>query len=408
MLAIFVVAILVASALVTLVYQTSPRPKTCTTCVLGDIDAGWGPVDVAYDNSSGHIFVLDYGPSLSPVPWGVTVINGSTDTVQGFLHLSQRGSDMAYDSRTGDLYITSFAFDTIYVLNATTGANVSWIPTPGQGLFSGPEAIAYDPVSGYVVALDPPNALVIDPSTNTLVRTVDLGIGSYPVAVNSVTGQLYVTTSVQEELDFNVTTLNGSSFEVESSFELNGTPETIGFDPSSDRVYVAVTSGLLGGEYGYNGSLLALDGSGVHLLTSTRIGDGPNGIAVDGSDQDLYITNAANNNLSVVNGTTGQTTGSVPVDPNPGSVVYDGRNRCLYTLFYTTFGSDPETDGYVSVISPPGSDCVAPTSSGTPFWVAPAVLGGLATVIAIALIWVPRRRATGDGPVDPGADTWER
>jgi YVTN family beta-propeller protein len=385
---------LVASALVVLVYQTSPRSKTCTTCNLGDIDAGWGPVDVAYDNSSGHILVLDYGPSSSPVPWGVTVINGSTDTVQGFLHLSQRPAEMAYDSRNGDLYITSFAFDTIYVLNATTGANVTWISTPEKGLFSGPDAIVYDPVSGYVVALDPPNALVIDPGTNTLVQNVDRGIGSYPVGVNPVTGQVYVTTSVQDQFDFNLTVLNGSSFAVESSLQLNGTPQSIVFDPSSDRVYVAVTLFGFGVGNLYNGSLLALGGSGTHVLASARIGNEPDEIAVDSSNQNLYVTNTYSGNISIINGTTGQPSGSVPVDPSPWSIAYDGRNRCLYTLFYTSSGSNPETDGYLSVIAPPGSDCVAPPSSGLAGWVVPAVLGGLATVLTIALVWTTRRKNT--------------
>jgi len=382
---------LVASALVILVYQTSPRPTTCITCDLGDIDAGWGPVDVAYDNSSGHIFVLDYGPSSSPTPWGVTVINSSTDTVQGFLHLNQRPAEMAYDSRDGDLYITSFAFDTIYVLNATTGANVTWISTPEEGLFSGPVTIAYDPVSGYVVALDPPNALVINTRTNTVVRTIDLGIGSYPVGINSVTGEVYVTTLVQEPVDFNLTVLNGSSFDVESSLQLNGTPQAIVFDPSSDRVYVAVTQFGFG-EYPTYGSLLALSEAGTHLLVSARIGSEPDEIAVDSSNRNLYVTNTYSGNISVINGTTSQPTGSVPVDPSPWSIVYDDRNRCLYTLFYTTFGSDPETDGYLSVIAPPGSDCVAPPSSSLANWVVPAVLGGLGLVLTIALVWTGGRR----------------
>jgi len=392
-LGIMVVAFLVASALVVLVYQTSPRPKTCTTCDLGNIDAGWGPVEIAYDNSTGHIFVLDYGPSSSPTPWGVTVINGSTDTVQGFLHLSQRPVEMAFDSHNGDLYITSFAYDTIYVLNATTGANVTWIATPEQGLFSGPGSIVYDAVSGYIVAFDPPNVLIINPSTNLVVRTIDLGIGLYPVGVNPVTGELYVTTSIQQLIGFNLTVLNGSTFGVESSLRLNGTAQAIVFDPSNDRIYVAVT--LFGlGEYQTNGSLLTLDGSGTHVLASARIGNEPNEIALDRSNQNLYVTNAATGNISVVNGTTSRPSGSIPVDPDPWSIVYDDRNRCLYTLFYTTIGSNPQTDGYLSVIAPPGSDCVAPPSSSVPGWVVPAIFGGLAALLAIALARSARRRAS--------------
>ncbi len=398
-LGIIVVAILVGSAFVVLVLQTSPQPKTCTTCNLGDIDAGYGPVDMAYDNSSGRIFVLDSGPG-GFTAWGVTVINGTSDSVAGFIHSGGRPGfsidALAYDPRNGDLYTPHSCYDGIFVLNAATGENVTYINTPTTGLCNGPETIAYDPVSGYVVALAPPNLTVIDPATNTVVRTINLGIGSYPLGINPVTGQVYVTTSVDEDYLFNLTVLNGSSFSVESSIQLNGSPRSMAFDPMTGRIYVAVELfGFGAGVLYNNGSLLVLNGAGTRVLASAPIGSEPDEIAVDASNRNLYVTNTYSSNVSIINGTTNNPSGSVPVDPDPWSIVYDARNGCLYTLFYTHFSaSGSGGDGYLTVLAPPGSSCPAIPTGNAPAWAVPAVLGLLAIVVAAAVALPSRRSRT--------------
>lgn len=392
---ILVVAILAGSALVTLVFQTSQQTNACSTCDLGDLDAGYGPVDMVYDNSSGRIFVLDSGAGGFNA-WGVTIINGSSDTVAGFIHSGGRPGysldALAFDPRNGDLYTPHFCYDGVFVLNVTTGANVTYIDTPTTGICAGPQTIVYDPVSDYILALAPPNLIVIDPTTNTVVRTVDLGIGAYPVGVNPATGQVYVMTSVQGEFLFNLTVLNGSTLNVESSIQLNGTPDAIVFDSLDDRVDVAVTVLGFGGGAVYNGSLIVLNPAASHVFDSTRVGENPSDVAIDLSNREVYIANFYSGNISIVNGTSYQPAGSVPVDPDPESISYDAQNGCLYVLFYTQLGSNPETDGYVTVLAPPGGSCRAVPTGNAPAWAGSAVLGGLAIVVAAALVWHGRRR----------------
>jgi YVTN family beta-propeller protein len=391
-LASLVVGVLLGSTLVVAVLGLSPRSTIpCSTCVLGDIDAGYGPVDMVYDNASGHLFVLDSGPGGFNA-WGVTVINGSTDTVAGFYHVGQRPGDLAYDSRNGELYVTGFCSDNVYVLNATTGANVTWIPTPSIPLCEGPIAIAYDPADGLVDVLQgsSPSLLMISGATDQIVGHVNISAGTYPLATNPLTGQIYLTTNLAfDDTSFNVTTLNGSSGAVDSSVQLNGSPTAIAFDDRNDHVYVAVTVEGSGEGNLYNGSLLALDRNASRVVTSSRIGDNPYEIAVDGSNGNVYVTNADSNNISVVNGSTGQVTGSIPVDLDPWSVVYDGENACLYALFYTHFAAGGSGgDGYVSVVAPPGSDCPAPpTSPSVPLWIVTAVSVLIASSVVFAVAW---------------------
>lgn len=343
----------------------------CSTCILGDIDAGWGASSVVYDNTSGTLFVLDNGPSMSPVPWGVTVINGSTDTVARFLHVDGRPGTFSYDPRNGDLYVTGFCTDGVWVLNATTGANVTWIPT-SSGLCNAPFAITYDQGTGLLYALlyDPSSLIVINGSTNREVASYSLvtGLsGPNPIAVNPQNGDLYLTTFVNNLAfadQFYVTTVNGWNGSVESSRLLNGSSPTLSYDPLNGHVYVGVYTQSFSGPERYNGTLLTFDATTAQVLASTRVGQLPSGIAADSSNGEIYITNAYSSNVSVVNGTTSAVTGSIPVDEGPSGIVYDDQNRCLYTLFYATV--NPNTyasgDGYLSVIAPPGSDCLVPPS----------------------------------------------
>ncbi|MGA7847297.1 MAG: YncE family protein [Thermoplasmata archaeon] len=384
--------LLVGSAFV-IVLQTQPKP--CSTCNLGEIDAGYGPVDMVYDNATGLIFVLDSGPAApGSAAWGVTVINGTSETVAKFIHTNGRpGYSFAYDPQNENLYATSECDDGIYVMNAATGLNVTWVNTPATPLCEGPQTIAYDPVTGYVVALDPPNVIVINPNNETVVRSVNLGVASFPLGINSVTGQVYVATSVQEMFSFNLTVLNGSNFAVESSIQLIGSPQAVSFDPLSDRIdLVASVEGYGLGNL-YNGTLYLLTANGRSTLGQVRVGELPYATAVDKSNRNLYVTNTYSDNISVVNESTSRAIATVAVGPDPWSIVYDGENACLYTLFYggISDGYGPSKNGYLAVIAPPGSHCAVPPYSGIPSWTDPTVLLGLAVVLALFLIWRGRR-----------------
>jgi len=395
-LAIILVGVLLGASLVSLILPESPPCGPPHTCVLGDIDAGFGPSAMLYDNASGRIYVLDSGPGVS---WGVTVINGSTDTVVGFYPMTQRSTAMTYDSGNGDLYLTSFLYNDIYVLNASTGANVTWIGTPPPSFLPGLGAIAYDPVTGFVIALDLSSILVINGSTNLVVSDRNLGVASYPLGVNPATGQVFVITSLRGGAWFNLTVLDGSTFSVEGSTQLNGTPQeqNLVFDSLNDRIYVAAYTFWYGE---YNGSLLTLDEAGAHVLSSTQVGNNPYGVAIDTSNGYVYVTNTYSNNASVINGTSNQVVGSIPLDPDPWSIVYDGRNGCLYALFYAHFnsGASSQGDGYLSVIAPPGSACLAPPTSWSPPVWTDLLIGAvfLAAVVVASSLYRRRPRQNDD------------
>jgi len=387
----------VGASLVVALYQEA-RSNACTTCVLGNIDAGWGPVDVTYDNASGHLYVLDGGPGLTgSSAWGVSVINGSTDTVVAFYHLPNRPAYLTYDSRNGDLYISMFCSDEVLVLNASTGAIAATIPTSTTGLCEGPGPIAYNPNTGSIeLEYSTPNVLLTI-NGNVITQSVPLSVNTQvPPAVNPVTGQVYVVTAGKYLFNsFNLTTVNGSTGAVESSIFLWGNPSTLMFDPTKDRVYAGATvEGFVQGTVVWNGTVYLVSGNGTTVLGQPRVGETPTRIAVDSANGNIYVSNYYASNLSVINGSIGEIAGSVPVDSNPASVVFDGRNRCLYTLFYAQAGTNgAQSDGYVSVVEPPGGDCVAPP---TPLSALLATIAGPTALVALAVVvlvlWARRVR----------------
>lgn len=390
---VLVVGMVVGSALVVGTDLSAPRGTPCRTCVLGDIDAGWGPTALAYDSANGHLLVADAGPG-GPPAWGVTIVNGSADRVLGHVSTLLRPGAVAYDPRNGDIYLAGWVgyTDNITVLNDTTGEVVTVIPTVTTVPWGGPYQLAYDPVNGVIDVLDssPESLVMINGSTNRVSSEYNLPEGfpaglSSPITVNPVNGEIYVATRILSPVQFNLTAINGWNGSVESSVQLNGTPEAFAFDAASQRLYVATS------ENGFpafnNGSVIILNGTGAQVLGSFPVGIDPVAVSIDSSDDAIYVANSYSNNITVVNATNDRSAGSIGIDPDPETLVYDGANRCLYVLYYVPFGGSG--DGYVSVIAPPGSACPALPSGPSAFpWGEVAVIAGVLLVLTILVAGV--------------------
>jgi YVTN family beta-propeller protein len=326
----------------------------CSTCALGNIDAGFGPVDMVYDNANGHLFVLNSGPGG---PWGVTVINGTTDSVAGFLPTSDRPESIAYDSRNGDIYVTPFLSGSTTVFNGTTGWVVATIQTlPAM------EPITYDPVTGFIDTLNGTGGLLmINGSTNQVAGDYAVGAIDSPISTNPINGDVYVATKMQLGYSFNLTVVNGRNGIIESSIQLNGTPSAFAYDGENGRLYVV----SWGEGASVDGLVTVLSGDGTRVLGTTPVGQLPVSIAIDDSLGSLYVANYYGSNLSVIDRTTDRTTASISLDPHPETVVYDSANRCVYALFYIPSDGGPSAHGFVTVVSPPGSDCPVPPAGFT-------------------------------------------
>lgn len=397
-----VVGILVGSAVFS-AGIAGASPTSCSICTLGTIDAGWGPSQEVYDGTLGEIFALDQGVGGG---WGISVINCTTDTRVAVFAMSERPWAFALDTWNGDLYISVWQNDGIYVVNASTGANVTWISPFTQGFLNMPWALSFDPISGLVYAFtsSPGEMFGINGSTNSVTGVLRISglTGTYdPMAVDLTNGEIYVATPQPDPLEYNLTILNGTWGEVIAQEPQDGTSASLAFDPINSEVYVAAAEENFTTATLYNGFLLAFRAGSSAPIANEPVGEFPLQVAVDTSNSDLFVADYYASNLTVVNGSTNSVVGAVSVGPYPEGVVYDNQNRCVYALApftYNTFDgqSAGEGDGYLTVVSPPGADCVAPPSTpyleSQPFLLAVG-LGVLAVLIAAAATRSARARS---------------
>jgi DNA-binding beta-propeller fold protein YncE len=150
-------------------------------------------------------------------------------------------------------------------------------------------------------------------------------------------------------------------------------PSAVAVDPATHTIYVAS---------GFNSNGLLFGGDTVSVIDARRcnahdvsrckgpwptitVGNLPSGVAVDTSTDTLYVSNAGDGTVSVVNGATcnaltsagcGQTPATVPVGSEPLGLFADGAN---HTVYVANFG-----DGTVSMID--SATCDAADQAGCP------------------------------------------
>jgi YVTN family beta-propeller protein len=325
-------------------------PPPCTNCVVGTISTGTGTgsagSDIVYDAANGHLFVS----SSEWGSWGMTVINGTTDTVVRNVSDSGRPFALAYDARNGDIYLANGVGDNVTVYDGATGALEASIALPPQAVYGGPLQIVYDPFNGFldVVQSAPEGLVLIDGSTNQVVTTVNFSVSDGVIAANSINGELYAASAGEPYTNFYLVALNGSTGTELSSYVLNGTPEAITFDEGNGHVYVVAWQAGIG-EY-ENATVTEMNDAVTGVEATLQDGLLPDAIAYDSSNENLYLTNYYAASVSIVNASTLALAGSISTGGGPEATAYDAMNRCLYTV---------HLEGLVSILAPPGSSCPA-------------------------------------------------
>ena len=110
---------------------------------------------------------------------------------------------------------------------------------PGSGLIN-PRAIAYNPTTGKVYAVDTSRgAVLIYTSAGGKMRQVKVGQDPVSIAVNPKNGRAYVANGG----DGTVTVLDGNSDAVVATVSVGSHPYSVAASPSSGKVYVTHTFG---------------------------------------------------------------------------------------------------------------------------------------------------------------------
>jgi len=190
------------------------------------------------------------------------------------------------------------------------------------------DRMAVDSVSGRIyvyVTKDASNSgggmlAVVDGQTGALITTVEPTdkepFGPGAIGVNESTRRVYVG-------DFNskVTVVDGATNRILQSIDVGGQPIAMAIDVARDRVFVA-TAGLTNG-------VAVIDGATNTVIKRFEGGDTPRAIAVNPATERLYLANGMET-LTVLGEADGRVLKTLTVMNRPERIVIDPRLSRIY------------------------------------------------------------------------------
>ncbi|MDD2898239.1 MAG: Ig-like domain-containing protein [Desulfuromonadaceae bacterium] len=210
---------------------------------------------------------------------------------------------------------------TISNVNGTNGLLTALTPgsttiTATFGTISKSTALAvYQANRAYVANNGSKTLSVIDTASNSVVATVDVGIGPQGVAINANANRVYMANSGSNTVSVVDTSINA----VVATIDIGSRPMGIDVNPSTNRAYVVNS---------YSNTLSVIDTINNRVVTTINVGLGPQAIALNRSTNLAYVTNSTGNSVSVIDTANNSLVATIPVGTGPqGVVVLPASNR---------------------------------------------------------------------------------
>lgn len=303
-----------------------------------------------------------YGPSPTPTPTppdlGPTYPQAiAVDEVRHVIYVASRDNDrvymldgatlsilrstvvpdqpwgIAFDAGTGKVYVGSWAAGTVTVLNRLTlatlatipvGPNPTWVESGGNRI----RLITYGA-----------NSLVtIDPATDTVVsnRRLTRANGAWGLAFNEALGLTYVSSRDSKT----ITVVDASGFErtvIPAGRSLACEPFEMDFNPALNRLYtVCDVEGLAADRV----IVHAPNGDQLTAVAEATVGsagpdtpageDGRGGIVVNRLTGSIFVSNAHDDTVSIIDGATNTVISTVATGRSPYGLGVDAAMKRVY------------------------------------------------------------------------------
>ena len=228
---------------------------------------------------------------------------------------------VAVNTTTDKVYVANFGSDTLSVISGQTG---TVIKTISLAPFGEPTHVAINETTHRIyVALHRGGRLaVIDGDTDSLITTVKMGSGAFGVAADPILNRIYVSSRDIQA----VQVVDGATHSVlwDQTVYPAGEPYALGIDPDLGRLYVSFAP-----EPNDPRQVLVyrIPSTGPSLLAALNVGhggpDGGSGIAANPTTHHVFVTNAADDSVTVIDGTTAGVLATVHVGQSPMGVAVD-------------------------------------------------------------------------------------
>jgi|HubBroStandDraft_1064217.scaffolds.fasta_scaffold00229_15 YVTN family beta-propeller protein len=275
------------------------------------------PFGTAYDSFDHEMFVANYVANGT-----VQVIN---DTVNQFtpvagIPVGHFPVGVAYDPIQDEVFVTNSRSDSVSVIS---GFNNTVVKTITVGSF--PWGIAYDPRQGEVFVANNGGGTVsvINATTLAVTGLVSTGSPTYSpegLAFDNATDFVYVALYGQHE----VALINAADNNLWTYLPAGSGPEWVAFDSDDSEIFVS--------NY-VSGNVTAYRQTSVDnywVAANITVGSGPTGVAYDAATDQVFVSNSLSDSVSVIDGATGTATGGVSVGGDPYALAVDTGHSTLY------------------------------------------------------------------------------
>ena len=307
------------------------------------LSAGLSPVALTINPATNKIYVVNQGSN------SVTVVDGASNQITALT--ANFPSDVQVNPETNQAYIVNNGNNTVSVVDGVTN-NITTVSVGAN-----PLAAAVNPVTNkiYVANNGSNNVTVIDGATNTT-TTITAGRNPFGMVANPLTDQIYVAnsdgtltiiagaTGTTTSLNEGITAGNGSS-----------APYGMALDMANNRLYMPNAA---------NGMLAVIDGT-AGTVSRLAAGVKPSAVAVNSFTNQIYVADLGGESVIVIDGTTLHET-SIPLTFEPWSI---GVNRVTGLVYVGGLNVAANLDSFAAIdpnVSPATVLTLAGSSAAVP------------------------------------------
>jgi YVTN family beta-propeller protein len=230
-------------------------------------------------DSSTHDVYVSHGDRVSVVDGRTGAIVGTVEDLPGGPH------GFAISAATGKGYTPDRDAKVAAAFDLKTLKVVKRIPVDADA-----DALALDPVSGHVFVIDgdPSKISVIDPKTDSVIATIDAGVGKLEYAAAGGNGKLYVNGADKKE----IVRIDVKSNAVDAHWPVPDctSPHGAAYDPATHRLFTSCTNRIL----------VVIDTDTGAQVASVPIGWGSDAVAFDPKRKLILSSNGVDGTLSVI------------------------------------------------------------------------------------------------------------